>query len=259
MNDYKSIQFEVVDAVATLTLNRSECDNVLTAEMDNEIQQAMKEVEGNTCIRAVILTGAGRSFCIGREVSEGISPRSGDAADFAQEGFDTLASVRASRVPVVVAVNGIAAGTGFSLALCGDLLLAALSASFVQLPEQFTIEPNLESGSLFHAVGRPGSLGMLKTDEPVAAEKALRWGLINECLEDGELQTRAREWAEALAQGPTRALVMTRQLVDEGTVNSFEEQFRRELQTNRELRASYDGKEGVQAFLEKRPAQFSGK
>ena len=256
MNDYKSIQFEVVDAVATLTLNRSECDNVLTAEMDNEIQQAMKEVEGNTCIRAVILTGAGRSFCVGRAKSDGMSPGSDDGANFSQEGSGALASVRASRVPVVVAVNGIAAGTGFSLALCGDLLLAAGSASFVQLPEQFGIEPNLESGSLFHAVGRPGSLGMLKTDEPVAAEKALRWGLINECLEDGELQTRAREWAEALAQGPTRALVMTRQLVDEGTDNSFEDQYRRELETNRELRESRDGKEGVLAFLEKRPAQF---
>jgi 2-(1,2-epoxy-1,2-dihydrophenyl)acetyl-CoA isomerase len=126
----------------------------------------------------------------------------------------------------------------------------------VQQPDQARIEPNFDSGSPFHAIGRPGSLEMIKTGEPVAAEKALLWGMINECLEDAQLQSRARDWAEILVQGPTRALVMTRQLVDEGTDNSFEDQYRRELETNRELRESRDGKEGVLAFLEKRPAQF---
>jgi 2-(1,2-epoxy-1,2-dihydrophenyl)acetyl-CoA isomerase len=211
MAGFSTILFKAKGSVATLTLNRTEELNALNADMGSAILQALEDIEKNRDIRALIVTGAGSAFCTG---------------EFPEEPLQE--ALHACRVPIVTAVNGVAADGGCTLALRGDLVLAARSATFVTAKDS------------------------------VSAEKALARGMINECLEPETLLPRARELATGLAQGPTRALALTRQLVDEGANNSFEAQYRRELEVNRELREAFDGKEGVQAFLEKRPARFRG-
>lgn len=167
--------------------------------------------------------------------------------------------IRNCRVPVVVAVNGTAAGGGFSVALCGDFLIAARSAKFIQVFSRIGISPDLGSTYMLpRAIGRARALQLMMTNEPLDAEKALEWGLITEVLDDDQLMVRARKIAAQLASGPTYALHMTRRLVDEGEVNTFDQQFRRELESNSELLDMPDGIEGVQAFNDKRKAVFRG-
>jgi len=158
-----------------------------------------------------------------------------------------------------VAVNGIAAGGGFSLALNGDIVMAARSAKFIQVFSRIGLIPDLGSTWLLpRAIGRTKALKIMMTNETVTADMALEWGMITDCVDDDQLIPRARELAAKLAKGPTLALMSTRNMVDEGNANTFAQQFRRELEVNSEMRVSFDGKEGVNAFLEKRPAAFRG-
>ena len=243
MPAYKSVLFQVDGSVVTLTLNRPACLNALNEDMCHEIQQAMQTIEQDHSVRALIVTGAGNGFCSGQDSGAGEPSIPGTRSAESHPYSRALDSLRSSRVPVVMAINGIAAGTGFSLALCGDVLLAANTASFL---------PSATPDGLAH------SSSMITGHDPVLTQQALQQGVINECLRGDELLSRARELANKLAQGPTRALVLTRQLLDEGADSSFEAQYRRELEVNQELRESHDGREGVQAFLEKRPARFRG-
>jgi 2-(1,2-epoxy-1,2-dihydrophenyl)acetyl-CoA isomerase len=260
MSVYSSaIQFEVEGSVAILTLNRPESLNAMNADMGADLKRAVLEIERSSQVRILVLTGAGSVFCSGRDPEDPSSTNSDGVADYIEAWGDALASIRASRVPIIVAINGPAEGDGILLALCGDWLLAADSAEFVRLSS--VIEPGPDIGLSLHfplAVGLPAGLITEISKEPVSAAQALQWGLVNECVEESQLLARAREVATQLAQGPTQALVLTRQLVDEGIGNSFETQYRRELEVNRELRESFDGKEGVRAFLEKRPPHFRG-
>jgi 2-(1,2-epoxy-1,2-dihydrophenyl)acetyl-CoA isomerase len=240
---YSAILFEVEGPVAILTLNRPDSLNAMNADMGVDVQRAVLEIESNSQVRILVLTAAGSVFCSGRGPEDPSSTTPDGLAKYTEVWGDALASIRASRVPVIVAINGPVEGDGILLALCGDWLLAADSAEFVRLP---------------NAIDLPPGLNKLRSKEPVSAAQALQWGLLNECLEQQQLLPRVRELATQLAQGPTRALVASRRLVDEGASNSFETQCRRELEVNRELRECFDGKEGVQAFLEKRPARFRG-
>ncbi len=167
--------------------------------------------------------------------------------------------LRTCRVPVITAINGIAAGGGFSLALVGDILIAAKSAKFIQVFSRIGLVPDLGSTYLIpQAIGRAATLKLMMTNDPISAEKVLDLGLISDCAEDKELVPTVRELAARLAKGPTTALIKTRQLVDETLGDTFEQQFRRELEAQEEMRVHHDGLEGVNAFLEKRAAQFTG-
>jgi 2-(1,2-epoxy-1,2-dihydrophenyl)acetyl-CoA isomerase len=259
MSVYSAIHFEIEGSVAILTLNRPDSLNAMNTGMGHDIHRAMLEVESDSRLRVLILTGAGNVFCSGRDPG-GLSSAKPDAvAEYTQIWCDALASIRASRVPVIVAINGPVESDGILLALCGDWLLAADSAEFVQLFSVIDSAPDVGLSQHFPgAIDLSPSQNRSANTESVSAEQALQWGLINECLEQHQLLPRARELATQLAQGPTRALIATRRLVDEGVTNSFEAQCRRELEVNRELRECFDGKEGVQAFLQKRPARFRG-
>jgi 2-(1,2-epoxy-1,2-dihydrophenyl)acetyl-CoA isomerase len=258
MASYNSILFEVDGVVATLTLNRPDNHNALNLEMSHEIQQALRVIELESNIRALILTGAGGDFCSGHDHGDLSQSEPNALADYSKAWHSSLAGIRACCVPVIVAVNGSAIGDGCLLALCADLLFASYSAEFVHPSPHSDVLPDLGLSPLLpQLIGLFGSHHMT-TNERVSASQALQRGIINECLEEGQLLSRAREWAAKLAEGPTRALTMTRQLVDESPGNSFEAQYRRELEVNSELRECVDSKEGVQAFLEKRPARFRG-
>ncbi len=259
MDDFESILFEIDGPVATVTLNRPETLNALTIDMMNEVKAALARIESDREIRALILTGAGRGFCSGQNLRDRIAPGVDLVGLLMDCYFGAIQGIRECRVPVIVAVNGTAAGGGCSLALAGDIVMAARSAKFIQVFSRIGLIPDLGSTYLVpHAIGRARALKMMLTNEPVSAEVALQWGLISDCLDDSDLLPAARELAAKLARGPTLALAMTRRMVDEGAGNSFETQFRRELEVQREIRQSHDALEGVAAFVEKRPAAFRG-
>ncbi len=259
MGEFKNIIFEVDDKVATLTLNRPQALNAMTFDLMYEIQDALNIIEKEKNIRALILTGAGRGFCAGQDLRN----RPPDGSDIVElyTGcyFDAINGIRNCRVPVITAVNGTAAGGGFSLALAGDILLAAKSAKFIQVFSRIGLIPDLGSTYLLpQAIGRARALKMMMTNEPVTADQAMEWDLVSDVYEDDQLMDEARTLAARPADGPTYALEMTRKVVDESLHNDFKTQFRRELEVNAELREKLDSKEGVAAFLEKRPAVFMG-
>ena len=259
MSDYKDILFEIEDQVATLTLNRPDALNALTFDMMYEAQDALAHIEENRDIRALIVTGAGRGFCSGQDLRYRPSGNVDIVEAVMDCYFGAMNAVRTAPVPVIMAINGTAAGAGFSLSMVGDITLAARSAKFIQVFSRIGLVPDCASTYLLpRIIGRGQALKAMMTNDPISAETALEWGLISECLEDDELMPAARTLAARLAKGPTRALVETRRLVDEIEGDAFERQFRRELEVQAEIREGHDGKEGVAAFVERRPAVFRG-
>jgi 2-(1,2-epoxy-1,2-dihydrophenyl)acetyl-CoA isomerase len=259
MSDYEFILFEVDQGVATLTLNRPQALNALTFEMMAEVRQAMARVEADRDIRALIFTAAGRGFCSGQDLKN----RPPEGADIVEMYCDTYLGVfndiRHCRVPVIIAVNGTAAGGGFSLALSGDIIMAARSTKFIQVFSRIGLIPDLGSTWLLpRAIGRTRALKLMMTNEPILADQAMEWGMLADVVDDDQLLPQARELAAKLAKGPTLALLETRKMVDEGNDNDFAAQFRRELEVNSVMRDTFDGKEGVNAFLEKRATSFRG-
>jgi 2-(1,2-epoxy-1,2-dihydrophenyl)acetyl-CoA isomerase len=174
--------------------------------------------------------------------------------------WPALQAVRECRVPVVVAVNGVAAGGGFSLAMAADMIVAARSARFIQVFSRIGLVPDLGSTWLLpRLVGRQRALDLMLLNEPLSVEKAKDWGLVREVFDDAVLLDGAMKFAAKLAEGPTRALVATRQLLEEGEHQSFATQFRREIEVQAGIRDSDDALEGLKAFSEKRSPRFTGR
>lgn len=261
MHRFDNILFEVdIDSgVATLTLNRPAALNALTLGLMTDVSDALALIESDRAIRALILTGAGRGFCAGQDLKS----RLPDGADMVETlmgcYYKAFASIRASRVPVIVAINGVAAGAGCSLALAGDLPIAARSASLVQVFSRIGLAPDLGSTWMLpRTIGRARALKMMLTGDALSAGEALEWGLVTDCVDDAELMPSALKLARRLATGPTLAYVATRKLVDEAAGNAFGKQCRLELEANAWLRDTEDSKEAVAAFVEKRKAVFRG-
>ena len=169
-------------------------------------------------------------------------------------------ALRECRVPVVIAVNGVAAGGGFSLALSGDMIVAARSAKFIQVFSRVGLVPDLGSTWLLpRLIGRQRALELMLFNQPLSAEKAREWGIVHEVFDDACLKTGALAPARRLADGPTRALIAARQRLEDSDRSTYADQFRRELEVQAEILASADAHEGCAAFVEKRPARFTGR
>ena len=163
-------------------------------------------------------------------------------------------------MPVVIAVNGVAAGGGFSLAMAGDIIVAARSASFIQVFSRIGLVHDLGSTWLLpRLIGRQRALELMLLTEPLSAERAMQWGLVRQVVDDEHLLNEAIQLARRLAAGPTRALVATRALMEESEHASYAAQFLREIEVQADIRRSEDALEGRNAFVEKRPAKFSGR
>ncbi|MGE0312140.1 MAG: enoyl-CoA hydratase-related protein [Lautropia sp.] len=256
---YENIRFETDEGVASITLDRPHALNALTLGMMDEVADAMTRIEADASIRALILTGTGRGFCAGQDLRLRL-PEGADMVETLMACYyRTFAAIRASRVPVVVAVNGVAAGAGFSLALAGDLPIAARSATFIQAFSRIGLAPDLGSTWILPRVlGRARALKLMMTGEPLTAVEALDWGLVVDCVDDADLMPAATTLAKRLAAGPTLAYATTRRLVDDGDGNTFGRQCRLELEANARLRETADSQEAVAAFLAKREAVFRG-
>ncbi|MCO5130316.1 MAG: enoyl-CoA hydratase-related protein [Xanthobacteraceae bacterium] len=247
-------------AVGILTLNEPESLNAMTPDLLGALAEAIGEMTADPAIRALILTGAGRGFCSGQNLkaAEVLGPDLvGGVMKFYWPAFEAL---RACRMPVVVAVNGVAAGGGFSLAMAGDMVVAARSASFIQVFSRIGLVPDLGSTWLLpRLIGRQRALELMLFNEPLSAERAKAWGLVREVVDDADLMPEAIKLAQRLARGPTRALVATRMLLEDSEHATFADQFRREIEVQSDIRQSADALEGRAAFLEKRKANFSGR
>src|SRR5689334_21097050 len=248
------------NSVGVLTLDEPETLNAMTPDLLGDLAIAIGEINDDPQVRALVLTGAGRGFCSGQNLKAGQILGDDIAAGVMKYYWPAFKALRECRVPVVVAVNGVAAGGGFSLAMAGDMIVAARSARFIQVFSRIALVPDLGSTWLLpRLVGRQRALELMMTNEPLSADQAREWGLVRKVFDDAALRDGALALARKLASGPTRALVATRRLIDESEHASYADQFRREIETQAEIRLSADALEGRNAFLEKRAAVFTGR
>ena len=246
-------------AVGILTLDEAASLNAMTPALLGDLAAAIGEMSGDASVRALVLTGAGRGFCSGQNLKAFQSLGDDLVAGIMRLYWPAFKSLRECRVPVVVAVNGVAAGGGFSLAMSGDMIVAARSASFIQVFSRIGLVPDLGSTWLLpRLIGRQRALELMLFNQPLSADKAAEWGIVREVFDDAQLMEGALALAHRLAAGPTRALVATRQLLEESEHADYAAQFKRELELQSVMNATHDAIEGRAAFVEKRPAQFTG-
>jgi 2-(1,2-epoxy-1,2-dihydrophenyl)acetyl-CoA isomerase len=247
-------------AVGVLTLNEPASLNAMTPDLLGGLAAAIGEMTDDAGVRALVLTGEGRGFCSGQNLKASEALGSDIVAGVMRFYWPAFRALRECRVPIVVAVNGVAAGGGFSLAMAGDIIVAARSASFIQVFSRIGLVPDLGSTWLLpRLIGRQRALELMLLNEPISAERALEWGLVRQVVDDIRLLDEAMQLAHRLAAGPTRALVATRALLEESEHASYAAQFQREIEVQAEIRRSEDALEGRNAFVEKRAARFSGR
>jgi 2-(1,2-epoxy-1,2-dihydrophenyl)acetyl-CoA isomerase len=261
---YESIRHSCAAGIARVTLNRPDRLNSFTAKMHEELRDALATVRADTSARVLLLTGAGRGFCAGQDLSDrAVAP--GDApvdlgASIEANYRPLVLALQSFPMPVVCAVNGVAAGAGANIALACDLVVAAKSASFIQAFCKIGLIP--DSGGTFflpRLVGTARAMGLALLGDKLSAQQAADWGLIWKCVEDAELEGTVDALLAQLAQAPTRGLVATRRALHATTQATLEAQLDLERDLQRELGCSADYREGVAAFLAKRPPQFTGK
>jgi 2-(1,2-epoxy-1,2-dihydrophenyl)acetyl-CoA isomerase len=260
---YQNLLFDIADGVARLTFNRPERLNSFNTEMHAEVRAAL-EVVKTSAARVLIITGAGRGFCAGQDLNDrAVAPGGAppDLADSIEKHYKPLIlALRALPMPVVAAVNGVAAGAGANIALACDLVIAARSASFVQAFSRLGLVPD-SGGTWFlpRLVGSARALGLTLLGEKLPAEQAAAWGLIWRCVEDGELAAEVDTLARQLAAAPTRGLARTKQAIYDGWSRTLAEQLDVERDYQGELGRSADYAEGVAAFAAKRAPRFTGR
>ncbi len=248
-------------AVRQLTLNRPSALNSFTAALHAELLQALNDAAADGAVRAVVITGAGRGFCAGQDLNDPAMVDTGQGLDVGaviERHYRPLAlRVRSMPVPVVAAVNGVAAGAGANLALCCDLVVAARSASFIQAFGKIGLVPDCGGSWLLpRLVGRARALGLAMLGDKLSAEEAQRIGLIWQCVDDAELPAAATGLAQRLAALPSRALAETRRVLDEAGTTDLAGALTLEAQAQRELGSAPDFAEGVAAFKARRTPIF---
>jgi 2-(1,2-epoxy-1,2-dihydrophenyl)acetyl-CoA isomerase len=261
---YETILFDVEHGFARLTLNRPDRLNSFTVEMHGEVADALTRAERDDAIRALLLTGAGRGFCAGQDLSDRAVAPGADGLDLG-ESLENRYNPLIKRLvnlpkPVICAVNGVAAGAGANIAFAADIVLAAKSARFVQSFSNIGLVP--DSGGTWilpRLAGHARALGLALTGEPLSAEKAESWGLIWRVVEDDQLKSESEKLASRLAMGPTRGLAAIKLAMRQGWQSDLGAQLDLERDLQRDLGRSADYKEGVAAFTEKRTPKFSGR
>ncbi len=261
MDNFECITFEKQGAIARVQLNRPDAANGLNSQMGAELKQAALLCDADAALKVVVLGASGRFFCAGGDIREfaalgdDIGPGIKALADDLHSAISTFCRMRAA---LIVAVNGVAAGGGFSLALAGDIVLAAASASFTMAYTRAGLSPDGSSSYFLpRLVGLRKAQQLMLTNNSLSADEALQIGLVTYVVPDDELQAEADRLATDLAQGAGNSVACVKKLLLASSSNSLEAQMEREGQFLSECAASDDGREGVQAFLEKGRPEFS--
>ena len=253
-------------AVLTLTLNRPQALNSFNGALHDALFGALKAAAADAGVRCVVITGAGRGFCAGQDLSDpaaapdltpGAAPK--DIGNLIEARYKPLAMlIHQFPVPVVAAVNGVAAGAGANFALNCDIVLAAKSASFIQAFSKIGLVPDCGGTWLLpRLVGRARAIGLAMTGDKLPAEEAARIGLVWQCLDDAAFADGVRALAHKLAALPTRALAETRRAMDAAVELGFEAGLAHEARVQAALSRAHDYLEGAAAFLQKRPPTFT--
>jgi 2-(1,2-epoxy-1,2-dihydrophenyl)acetyl-CoA isomerase len=263
MTDYAHILFDEADGLVTITINRPEVLNALAVQTLEELIHAVDRVRDEGTARALLLTGTGRAFCSGADLSAGsVQKLSGmrDAGAALETHFNPLLQrLRHLPVPLVVAVNGVAAGGGCGYALAGDIVIAGKSAYFLQPFANIGLVPDVgATWALPRLIGRARATAMMMLGERVHAQQAAEWGLIYQAVEDAELMEAARGIALKLAAGPTRTYGLMRQGIADCLEMGLTDALARERRDQCIAGRTADHLEGVAAFREKRKPQFRG-
>ena len=256
---YQFIKFTTEDSVGSITLNRPEMLNSFNRGMATEMQNALDTCAAEKNIRAVFVTGEGRAFCAGQDLQEAIAPGI-KISEIVRGSYNPIIQkIRNIEKPVVCAVNGVAAGAGANIAFACDITFAAESASFIQSFSNIGLIP--DSGGTFflpRLAGLQRATAMAMLAEKVKSQQAVEFGLIWKMVSDDKLQEEAFGIAKKLAAMPTKGLGLTKRLFNNGLSNNLASQLSLEEQLQQEAGNSFDHKEGVKAFLEKRKPVFKG-
>jgi 2-(1,2-epoxy-1,2-dihydrophenyl)acetyl-CoA isomerase len=261
---YEHILFAQDAGIARLTFNRPDRLNSFNDAMHAEVRDALSRTRNDASTRVLLITGAGRGFCAGQDLSDR-AVSAGDAqvdlgASIERNYKPLVLGLRSLPMPVICAVNGVAAGAGANLAFACDIVIAAKSASFIESFSKLGLIPDT-GGTYFlpRLAGTARAIGMAMLGDKISAEQAAAWGLIWQCVDDAELPAAADKLAAHFAQAPTRGLARTKQAIYASGANSLEAQLDLERDLMRELGASDDYREGVAAFMAKRPPKFTGR
>ena len=259
-----SVLYEARGAVALVTLNRPQALNSFTRQMHLDLWAALDLAQADAKIRTLVITGAGRGFCAGADLSEfDFAPgpdlvKRADPGPVIDQAFNpTARRFQNLRMPTIAAINGVAAGAGASLAMCCDIAIASPTASFIQAFSKIGLIPDAGgSWLLVERLGMARAMALAMTGDKLSADKAKEWGLIWEVAED--CVATALTLAERLAVMPTKALVATRQLLRDAGTRSFTQHLDTERDTQSAMGRTHDYIEGVNAFLQKRAPEFKG-
>lgn len=261
---YSTIRLDVADGVATLTLNRPDKLNSFTSEMHAELRDALAAIQADGSVRCLLLTASGRGFCAGQDLSDRAVAPGAETPDLGrslESNYNPLIrTLRDLPMPVVCAVNGVAAGAGANLAFACDIVLAARSASFIQAFCKIGLVP--DSGGTWilpRLVGTARAMALAMLGDKVGAEQAEAWGMIWKAVDDAVLMDEASKLARHLATQPTKGLALIKKAIRESATNTLDQQLDLERDLQREAGRTHDYQEGVAAFVAKRAPAFEGR
>lgn len=255
-----NIKFNIENGVGIITLNRPDKYNSFVRQMAFDLQTRLDECEANTKVRAIYLTGEGKAFCAGQDLEEVMDPEKTELDKIVEEHYNPIIErLRKIEKPIICGVNGVAAGAGANLALACDITIAGNSVAFIQAFSKIGLIP--DSGGTYYLprlIGMQKSSALMFLGDKVMAEEAEKMGMIYKAVADEELQETALGIAQKLAKMPTKGIGLTKRLLNESYNNTLTEQLALENIIQTEAGQTYDYKEGVNAFLEKRKPEFKG-
>ncbi|MDC3390543.1 enoyl-CoA hydratase-related protein [Flavobacteriales bacterium] len=254
------IQFEIINNVGKITLNRPEKYHSFVKDMAIQLQNILDKCNENKSIRAIMITASGKAFCAGQDLAEATNKNGPSLTEIVENHYNPIIrKIRNIEKPVVAAVNGVAAGAGASLALCCDIVLCNENATFIQAFSKIGLIP--DSAATFflpRLIGMQRATALMMSAEPIVASEALKMGMIYKVFSNDDFESSSLDFVSKLSQMPTKGLGLTKRLLNSSYSNNLEEQLEMEKQCQEIAGKTNDFDEGVQAFLDKRKPNFKG-